>query len=40
LNFRKVILLEKQAQVDAEKNAWGRHRSDSKTTRGNVKCHQ
>jgi len=36
LNFGKVLLLAKQAQVHAEKNAWGRHNSDTKTTRRNV----
>jgi len=40
LNFGKVLLLEKQAQVHAEKTAWGGHGSDTKTTRRNVKCHQ
>ena len=32
MNFGKVLLLEKQAQVHAEKNAWGRHSSDTKIT--------
>jgi len=40
LNFGKVLLLEKQAQVHAEKNAWGRYRSDTETIRRDVKCRQ
>jgi len=36
LNFGKVLLLEKQAQVNAEKDAWGRYCIDTKTTQRNV----
>jgi len=30
LNVREVLLLEKQTQVHAEKNAWRRNRSDTR----------
>jgi len=38
LNFGKVLLSDKQAQVHAEENVWDRHSSDTKTTRRNVIC--
>jgi len=36
LTVGRVLLLAKQTQVRAEKNAWGRIRSDTKTTRRNL----
>jgi len=40
LKFGNVLLLEQQAQVHAEKSAWGSHKSDTETTRRNLKCRQ
>jgi len=40
LNVGKLLLLAKQTQVQAEKYAWGRIRSNTKTTRRNLKCRQ